>query len=65
MGAGMSSSAAVCIGSAVTFAVVSGFYLEARELAELAQQAENDWVGVESGIMDPLVMRAGIEAMLS
>ncbi len=59
MGAGMSSSAAVCIGSAVAFAVVSGFYLEARELAELAQRAENHWVGVESGIMDPLVMAGG------
>ena len=59
MGAGMSSSAAVCIGTAVAFAVVSGFFLEARELAELAQRAENAWVGVESGIMDPLVMAGG------
>ena len=59
MGAGMSSSAAVCIGSAVAFAVSSGFFLEARELAELSQRAENDWVGVDSGIMDPLVMAGG------
>ena len=56
MGAGMSSSAAVCIGSAVALAVASDFYLEASELAVLCQRAENDWVGVESGIMDPLVM---------
>jgi len=56
MGAGLSSSSAVCIGSAVALAVASGFYLEARELAELSQRAENDWVAVESGIMDPLVM---------
>ena len=56
MGAGMSSSAAVCIGSAVALAVASDFYLEASELAVLSQRAENDWVGVESGIMDPLVM---------
>jgi galactokinase len=56
MGAGMSSSAAVCIGSAVSFAVSSGFFLETRELAELSQRSENGWVGVDSGIMDPLVM---------
>jgi galactokinase len=56
MGAGMSSSAAVCIGSAVALAVSSDFYLEASELAVLSQRAENQWVGVESGIMDPLVM---------
>ncbi|MGZ5383914.1 MAG: galactokinase [Acidimicrobiia bacterium] len=59
MGAGMSSSAAVCIGSAVAMAVASGIYLEARELATLAQRAENEWVGVESGIMDPMVMAGG------
>lgn len=56
MGAGMSSSAAVCIGSAVSLAVASDFYLQASELATLSKRAENDWVGVESGIMDPLVM---------
>lgn len=56
MGAGMSSSAAVCIGSAVSFAIASDFYLQASELATLSKRAENDWVGVESGIMDPLVM---------
>ena len=59
MGAGMSSSAAVCIGSAVALAVASGIFLEARELATLSQRAENEWVGVESGIMDPLVMAGG------
>ncbi|MDH3398156.1 MAG: galactokinase [Acidimicrobiia bacterium] len=59
MGAGMSSSAALCIGSAVAFAVASDFYLEARELAELSQRSENAWVGVDSGIMDPLVMAGG------
>lgn len=59
MGAGLSSSAALCIGSAVAFAVASGFYLEARELAETAQRSENHWVGVNSGIMDPLVMAGG------
>ena len=59
MGAGMSSSAAVCVGSAVALAVASGIFLEARELATLSQRAENEWVGVESGIMDPLVMAGG------
>jgi galactokinase len=59
MGAGMSSSAAVCIGAAVALAVSTGFFLDARELSEIAQQSENGWVGVESGIMDPLVMAGG------
>ena len=59
MGAGMSSSAALCVGSAVTLAVASGFYLESRELAQLAQHSENAWVGVNSGIMDPLVIAGG------
>lgn len=59
MGAGMSSSAALCISAAVAFAVASDFYLEARELAETAQRSENEWVGVNSGIMDPLVIAGG------
>jgi galactokinase len=57
-GAGLSSSAAVELATAKAFATVSGFEWHAVEMAKLAQKAENEWVGVKSGIMDQVASAA-------
>lgn len=53
-GAGLSSSAAVELAVARAFACSSGFEWDAVAMAKLAQKAENEWVGVNSGIMDQM-----------
>jgi galactokinase len=58
IGAGLSSSAAVELAAARAFSAVSGFDWEPVRMAKLAQQAENEWVGVNSGIMDQMVSAA-------
>jgi galactokinase len=58
-GAGLSSSAALELAAVRAFAAVSDFVVEPIAAARLAQIVENQWVGVNSGIMDPLVIAAG------
>jgi len=53
-GAGLSSSAALEVAVAGALSVVSGRVVEPRELAVLCQKAENQFVGVQCGIMDQL-----------
>lgn len=60
-GAGLSSSAAVELAAARTFSQSSGVEWEAVHMAKLAQRAENDWVGVNCGIMDQMISAVGIE----
>ncbi|MBI2332042.1 MAG: galactokinase [Chloroflexi bacterium] len=60
-GAGLSSSAAVELAVARAFSVVSGFEWHAPTMAKLAQKAENEWVGVNCGIMDQMASAAGKE----
>lgn len=57
-GAGLSSSAAVELAVARAFSVVSGFEWNAPTMAKLAQKAENEWVGVNCGIMDQMASAA-------
>ncbi len=57
-GAGLSSSAAVEMATARAFAAVSGFGWEPMTMAKVGQRAENDWVGVNCGIMDQAVSAA-------
>jgi len=57
-GAGLSSSAAVELAVARAFSVVSGFEWNAPVMAKLAQKAENEWVGVNCGIMDQMASAA-------
>lgn len=52
IGAGLASSAALEVCAAVTFQVFSHFAIDKVDLAKLCQQAENEFVGVKSGIMD-------------
>lgn len=54
-GAGLSSSAAFEVAVAVAVDALNGLGLERRELALLAQRAENQFVGVQCGIMDQFI----------
>ena len=55
IGAGLSSSAALEVAVAAAFAAAGEIPLDPRDLALLAQRSENDFVGVQCGIMDQLV----------
>ncbi len=57
-GAGLSSSAAVELSAARAFATASGFDWDPAQMARLAQKAENEWVGVNCGIMDQMASAA-------
>ncbi len=59
-GAGLSSSAALELAVAKAFQVASGFDWQPARMAQLAQRAENQWVGVNCGIMDQLISAAGV-----
>ncbi len=66
-GAGLSSSAALECAAALALDGLHGLDLPRPELATLAQRAENDFVGVPSGIMDQsasLLSRAGHALLL-
>jgi galactokinase len=59
VGAGLSSSAALELATARAFAAVSDFPWDPAQMARLAQKAENQWVGVNCGIMDQMISAAG------
>jgi galactokinase len=59
LGAGLSSSAALEMATARAFAAVADFYWLPVTFARLAQRAENQWIGVQCGIMDQLISAAG------
>jgi galactokinase len=66
-GAGLSSSAALECGVALALTQLQGIDVPRPELAALAQRAENNFVGVPSGIMDQsasLLGRAGHALLL-
>jgi galactokinase len=58
LGAGLSSSAAVELATARAFASASDFEWDAKLMAQLSQRAENQWVGVNCGIMDQMASAA-------
>jgi len=55
IGAGLSSSAALEVASALALADVAGVKLEPEETARLCQRAESDFVGARCGIMDQFI----------
>ena len=55
LGAGLSSSASFELATARAFECVSGFEWDAPKMALLGQKAENQWVGVNCGIMDQMI----------
>lgn len=52
LGAGLSSSAALEVSTALAVQHLDYFYIGKMELAQLCQRAENQFVGVSSGLMD-------------
>jgi galactokinase len=59
-GAGLSSSAALELATARSFAcVASDVRWDPRRMARLCQRAESEWVGMKCGIMDQMVSAAG------
>jgi len=60
VGAGLSSSAALELATARGFAAITGVIWQPVAMARLAQRAENEWVGVNCGIMDQLISAMGV-----
>ena len=60
VGAGLSSSAAIEMAAARAFSALAGWPWEATRMARLGQRAENEWVGVNCGIMDQTISAAGV-----
>ncbi|MBP6638689.1 MAG: galactokinase [Bacteroidia bacterium] len=52
VGAGLSSSAALCVGIGLALNELHGLGLERAEIARIAQQAEHEFAGVNCGLMD-------------
>jgi galactokinase len=66
-GAGLSSSAALECATALAMTGLAGLSVDRRELASIARRAENEFVGVPSGIMDQsasLLCQAGHALLL-
>ncbi len=60
IGAGLSSSAALELVVARAFAAVAGWPWDAARMARVSQVAENQWVGMNCGIMDQMISAAGV-----
>ncbi len=56
IGAGLSSSAALEMAVARAFSHVGGWVFEPKKMALIGQQAENEWVGANTGIMDQMII---------
>jgi galactokinase len=61
IGAGLSSSAAICCSVAAAVAAELGSDLEPTEIAAVARRAENDYVGAPTGVMDQLASMLGTD----
>lgn len=59
-GAGLSSSAGLEMATARACLAVSGQPWDAPRLARLGQRAENQWMGVNCGIMDQMISAGGV-----
>ncbi len=60
IGSGLSSSAALELAAARAFYCVSDFQWDAATMALACQRAENEWLGVNCGIMDQMISAAGV-----
>lgn len=58
-GSGLSSSAGLELATARAFTAVSNLTWNAPQMARLSQKAENQWVGVNCGIMDQMIAAVG------
>ena len=59
LGSGLSSSAAIEVAAALSFTRMAGVTMERDKLALVCQKAENEFVGVNSGIMDQFISALG------
>ena len=59
LGAGLSSSAALLVASAVAFASASEITIDPVKVALMSQRAEREFVGVNVGIMDQFISSLG------
>lgn len=59
IGAGLSSSAAIEMAVARAFAATGNWPWDAGRMARAGQRAENEWVGINCGIMDQMISAAG------
>lgn len=59
IGAGLSSSAAIEVATALALTEGAGFAIDRIKLAQLCQRAENEFVGMRCGIMDQFVSLHG------
>jgi len=59
IGSGLSSSASLEMATLVLFEQLGGFRLEGPEAALLGQRVENEFLGINSGIMDQFIARMG------
>ncbi len=60
-GAGLSSSASIEVVTAFAINELYGFGLDRMELVKMSQAAENDFVGMQCGIMDQFAVTMGLE----
>ena len=61
IGAGLSSSAALTLALTRVFAKVTNLDWDPKQMARICQLAENQWVGVNCGIMDQMISASGQE----
>jgi len=60
IGAGLSSSAAVQVGFALAWQTAGEWGIPRMELVKLCQKAENEYVGVKSGLIDQFACALGV-----
>jgi galactokinase len=60
IGSGLSSSAAIEVAFAVAWQALSPWQQEPMDLAQICQRAENEYVGVQCGLMDPFSILHGV-----
>lgn len=60
LGAGLSSSAAMLVASGLAFATASELTVDPVRMAQLARQAENQFIGARVGIMDQFISALGV-----
>jgi galactokinase len=61
IGAGLSSSAAVEVGFGTVWRALGGWEMSCMDLARLCQRAENQYVGVNCGLMDQFASACAVE----
>ncbi len=59
VGGGLSSSAAIEVGAALSFLTLTGLEMDRDRLALICQKAEHEYAGVPVGIMDLMIVATG------